>query len=295
VRAVPLKGALGAWVQGLDLSQPFTRGEEEELRALMASYRLLLFRGQSVPVGDHVRLGRVFGPVLDDERKGTGYVSNVRPGGFVPEGSLRFHSDLEFTSEPCQGLSLYALDVPAGCPTVYANAARAAAVLPDDLRTAVASRSALHLYDLVGQRGDVRYRESTLGPDGPLAPRHAHPVLLKHPVTGEDVLYVSQMQTGRILGVDDETSEALIAQLFGVLYAEPNTYRHEWSVGDIVVWDNIALQHARPVPPPRAPRTLHRLAIAEHSIFELVPGFEDFLRQRDAARSEGATAPCARG
>jgi taurine dioxygenase len=282
VRAVPLSGALGAWVQGLDLTGPFTEGDEVELRRLLAAHRLLLFRGQAIGVADHIRLGRVFGPVLDDERKGTGYVSNVRPGGFVPEGALWFHSDLAFTSEPCLGLSLYAVDVPAGCPTVYANAARAAAVLPDDLRAAVAGRSALHLYDLVGQRGDVRYREETLGPAQPLAPRHAHPVLLTHPVTGEEVLYVSQMQTGRIMGLDDETSEDLIARLFAVLYDDANTYRHDWSVGDVAVWDNIALQHSRPDPPPQAPRTLHRLAIAEHSIFELVPGFDDYLRRRDA-------------
>jgi len=282
VRATPLSAALGAEVHGADLSRPFSRAEEDELRSLMAAYRLLLFRGQSVPVADHLRLGRVFGPVLDDERKGTGYVSNVRPGGFVPEGELWFHSDLAFTSEPCLGLSLYALDVPAGCPTVFANGARAATLLPGDLRAAVSGKSALHLYDLAGQRGAVRYREAMLGPEGPLAPRHAHPVLMPHPVTGEEVLYVSMMQTDRILGVDAETSEDLISRLFAVLYDEANTYRHEWSVGDIAVWDNVALQHARPVPPPRVPRTLHRLAIAEHSIFELVPGFEEFLRQRDA-------------
>ncbi len=282
MRAEPLSGALGARVEGLDLSRPFTAHDQQELRRLMAAYRLLLFRGQSIGVADHVRLGRVFGPVLDDERKGTGYVSNVRPGGFVPEGVLWFHSDLAFTSEPCLALSLYAVDVPAGCPTLYANGARAASVMPADLRAAVAGRSALHLYDLAGQRGDLRYREETLGPEQPLAPRHAHPVLLTHPVTGDEVLYVSRMQTGRILSLDDEASEALIARLFDVLYDDDNTYRHDWAVGDIVIWDNIALQHARPVPPPRAPRTLHRLAIAEHSIFELVPGFEDHLRQRDA-------------
>jgi taurine dioxygenase len=282
VRAVPLSAAAGAVVDGIDLSQAFTDADKDELRQLMATHRLLLFRGQSVPVSDHLRLGSVFGPVLDDERKGTGYVSNVRPGGFVPEGALWFHSDLAFTTEPCLGLSLYALDVPSGCPTVFANAARAAALLPGDLRAAVERESALHLYDLAGQRGDVRYREATLGPDGPLAPRSVHPVLFTHPVTGEEVLYVSMMQTDRIVGVDPETSEDLIGRLFAVLYDESNTYCHEWSVGDIAVWDNIALQHSRPVPP-QAPRTLHRLAIAEHSIFELVPGFEDYLRDRDAA------------
>ena len=283
MRVEPLSGALGVGVTGLDLARPLSPAVQHELRSLMASAHLLLFRGQAITVGDHVRLGRTFGPVLDEDHKGVGYVSNVRPGGFVPEGTLLFHSDFAFTAEPCPGISLYALDVPAGCPTVWANAVRAAAMLPDDLRAAVADASALHLFDLVGQRGDARYREASLGPEGPLTPRWVHPVVLAHPATGADVLYVNQMQTDRIVDLDPQVGEALLQRLFGILYDASNTYRHDWEVGDIVVWDNVALQHSRPVPPPSAPRTLHRVAISEHSVFDLVPAFADYLSARDGA------------
>ena len=34
-------------------------------------------------------------------------------------------------------------------------------------------------------------------------------------------------------------------RLFDVLYAPENTYEHFWSNGDLVVWDNRALQHCR--------------------------------------------------
>jgi len=163
-------------------------------------------------------------------------------------------------------------------PTVFANAARAATLLSPEVRRAVTGRSALHLFDLAEQRGDIRYRSDML-PEGPLAPRWAHPVLLCHPVTGDEVLYVSQMQTDRIVDVDPDESEELLATLRAALYADSNVYRHDWSVGDIVVWDNVALQHARPVPP-RAPRTLHRVAISDHSVFDLVPGFDAYLAAR---------------
>jgi taurine dioxygenase len=277
VRITPLTDALGVEVTGLDLSRPLAARHQDELRAAYRRHRLLLFRGQSVDVGDHVRLAGYLGPVREDAN-GVGYVSNVRPGGFVPEGRLLFHSDFAFTAEPCLGISLYALDVPAGCPTVWANAARAAAVLPADLRAAVADARALHLFDLRLQRGDIRYREDEL-PDEPLAPRWVHPVLLAHPADGDDVLYVSEMQTDRVLGAD----RALLERLLGILYDDINTYRHEWSVGDIVVWDNVALQHARPVPPPAAPRTLHRVAISDRSIFDLVPEFATYVAQRARA------------
>jgi taurine dioxygenase len=277
VRTQPLCDALGVEVRGLDLSRPLGQADQDELRATYRHHRLLLFRGQSIAVEDHVRLARCLGPVREDQN-GVGYVSNVRSGGFVPGGRLFFHSDFAFTAEPCLGISLYALDVPAGCPTVWANAARAATVLAADLRAAVADAQALHLFDLRLQRGDVHYREDEL-PDEPLAPRWIHPVLLRHPVTGEQVLYVSEMQTDRVLGAD----RSLLPRLLETLYDDANTYRHEWSVGDIVVWDNVALQHARPVPPPAAARTLHRVAISDRSIFDLVPEFAAYVAEREGA------------
>ena len=279
MRTQPLCDALGVEVRGLDLSRPLAPAEQDELRAAYRRHRLLLFRGQAVAVEDHVRMVRCLGPVREDDN-GIGYVSNVRPGGFVPEGRLFFHSDFAFTAEPCLGISLYALDVPAGCPTVWANAARAAAVLAPDVRAAVTGADALHLFDLRLQRGDVRYREDEL-PDDRLAPRWIHPVLMRHPDTGEEVLYVSQMQTDRVLGADRSLLECLLE----TLYDDSNTYAHDWSVGDIVVWDNVALQHARPVPPPAAPRTLHRVAIGERTIFDLVPEFAAYVAGRDGASS----------
>ena len=279
MRTESLSGALGVVVTDVDLSRPLPVGDQHQLRAAYERHRLLLFRGQSISVEDHVRLARYLGPVLDEDDKGIGYVSNVRPDGFVPEGPLLFHSDFAFTAEPCLGISLYALDVPAGCPTVWANAARAATHLPPDLRAAVADARALHLFDLKLQRGDIRYREEDL-PDGPLAPRWVHPVLLRHPITGDEVLYVSEMQTDRVLGAD----RSLLERLLQILYDESNTYRHDWSVGDIAVWDNVALQHARPVPPPAAARTLHRVAITDRSIFDLVPAFAAYVAERDAGR-----------
>jgi len=279
VRVRTIRGAFGVEVTGVDLSCALGPAEEEALRHLYATECLLLFPGQAIGLEDHVRLCRTFGPVLDEGHKGVGYVSNVRADGFVPEGDLYFHSDFAFTAEPCLGISLYALDVPAGCPTLFANAARAAARLPDELRRAVEGRSALHLFDLAEQRGDVRYRTGML-PEGPLAPRWVHPVLLRHPLTGDEILYVSQMQTDRIVDMDPGESEDLLTRLRAVLYEEGNVYRHEWAVGDVVVWDNVALQHARPVPPSRVPRTLHRVAISDHSVFDLVPGFAEYLAAR---------------
>ena len=278
-----LTASFGAVID-FDLRHPLDLTERRELQELFAARHLLLFPGQDISYEDQVRLVGYLGPVLPG---GPEWVSNVRENGLVPEGALLFHSDFIFTAEPSLGLCLYAVEVPPrGCPTSFADAVRAAGRLPSELRARVQGRRALNVFDLSDQRGDVRFREATLGPETPLSPRYAHPVLMRHPTTGQELLSVNEMQTDRIIGLDGPESEETIHALWAVLYAPENTYAHQWRVGDLVVWDNIAVQHGRPAPPRHEPRTMRRVTMAEHSVFDLVPGFVEAR----AARAKPAKA-----
>jgi alpha-ketoglutarate-dependent taurine dioxygenase len=70
-------------------------------------------------------------------------------------------------------------------------------------------------------------------------------VARRHPRTGKTTLYVSQQVTQDIVGLSPDDNEELLEELFEHLYAPDNVYAHEWRTGDLVVWDNQALQHAR--------------------------------------------------
>ena len=195
-----LTASFGAVID-FDLRHPLDLTERRELQELFAARHLLLFPGQDISYEDQVRLVGYLGPVLPG---GPEWVSNVRENGLVPEGALLFHSDFIFTAEPSLGLCLYAVEVPPrGCPTYFADAVRAAGRLPSELRARVQGRRALNVFDLSDQRGDVRFREATLGPETPLSPRYAHPVLMRHPTTGQELLSVNEMQTDRIIGLDE--------------------------------------------------------------------------------------------
>ena len=278
-----LTASFGAVID-FDLRHHLDPTQQRELRDVFATRHLLLFPEQDIAYEDQVRLVGYLGPVLPG---GPEWVSNVRENGLVPEGALLFHSDFIFTAEPSLGLCLYATEVPPrGCPTFFADAVGAAGRLPSELRARVRGRRALNVFDLSDQRGDVRFREATLGPETPLSPRYAHPVLMRHPTTGQELLSVNEMQTDRIIGLDDPESEETIHALWALLYASENTYAQQWRVGDLVVWDNIAVQHGRPAPPRHEPRTMRRVTMAEHSVFELVPGFAEAR----AARAKPASA-----
>ncbi len=75
-----------------------------------------------------------------------------------------------------------------------------------------------------------------------------HPVVLPHPHTGRRALYVNDF-ADRIAGMDRADSDAVLAELRAHLDAEAPCYVHHWRTGDLVLWDNIGIQHRRdPVP-----------------------------------------------
>ena len=258
MRTSPLSPAFGVVIADLDLTGDLAR-YEDELRDLLREHQMLCFRASDLAGEDQKRLLACFGPLVDESFDGSGwsYVSNVEPGGVLGDGPFLFHSDLEFTPEPLWVLSLYAMELPDDPTTTrFANGARAAERLDPELVAELDGRTAIHVFPLLEGRGDARYRVRDLD-DG--APRAEHPVLLSHPVTGARILYVTAMQTDSVVGLPEDQSEALLARLWAELYAPDNVYEHEWRVGDLLVWDNLALQHARGAVTGR--RTLRRVPV----------------------------------
>ncbi len=255
---VALSEALGVEVRGVDLHGDL-EPVADELRGLLADHHLLCFCAPDLRAEDQLRLLETFGPVLDESRDGSGWtlVSNVEEGGVLGAGEFLFHSDLEFTDDPVRVLSLYAVELPA-TPTAtrFANTARAAREIDAATRERIAGRRGLHVYPLLEARGDARYRLADVD-DG--AARAEHPVLMTHPITSVELLYVGAMQTDSIVGLPEAESEALLARCWEILYAPDNVYEHVWSPGDLLVWDNLALQHARDAVQGR--RTLRRIPV----------------------------------
>jgi taurine dioxygenase len=272
---VDVAGPIGVEVRGVDLHEPLDDESVAPLRDAFDRRHLLLFRAQEISGDEQVRLCRHFGPIAREGAEEHGLVSNTDPGGILREGALPFHSDFAFTHEPVRALSLYALVVPeGGAPTVFADAVGVLDRVPTALRLELDHRSVVNVYDFSGPT-DRRMRERDLPPGSPIVER---PLVGEHRLLGVPVVNANAMHTDRIVGLPEPESEALLAELFAHLYAPENTFVLDWTVGDVAVWDNLALQHHRPAFPHAAPRSMQRVCINEKTSHQLVPNMAQLIR-----------------
>jgi taurine dioxygenase len=254
IQAIPLSDALGVELVDFDIRQPCGPDDQSALRRLFCEHHLLLVRGQSVSPEDQTRFVGFFGPVRDrgDDNAGA-FVSNRggRPAGAGTgkrPGRLLWHSDGVYGPRPGIATSLLAQEVwPESVPTMFASGARAYAQLPVALRDRVDGLHALFLRDLLVERTDVRLREEDIPEDEPERfTKFVHPVVWLLPHADQRVLLINELATSHIIELPRDESEALLHDLFSRMYAGDNVYTHSWRNGDLIIWDNQALQHSRP-------------------------------------------------
>jgi taurine dioxygenase len=264
VRIEPASPALGSVVHGVDLSRPVADDTwAAVLDALRASY-LLVFPAQHALDDDgHVAVARRFGPVAEEgfPPGPVTHVSNLRPGGILGSDAASFHIDYGFFPQPYPYLSLCAVDVPrSGAETWFVNGVLAASTLTGERRNHLRGLSARQAIDVAAPGGQaaVRVRVGRLDES---YPHQVRPVLWPHRDDGREILAVWQQHTDAILPLPPEESTALIEDLYRHLYRPEHTYVHRWQRGDLLVWDNHALQHGRPDVGVAELRTLRRVAV----------------------------------
>jgi taurine dioxygenase len=265
-----LTPAFGTEITGLDPDAALAdAATSARLRELFDTRGVLVFRDLDIDQPTQANIIRMLiglGPLGAGETGSARpngdpfYVSNKEPEGGAPFGRLLFHSDMMWSDHTFQVLSLYAVEVqPPVAPTIFASAAEAWATLPDDVRTKVESLRAVQ-----GHNEEERARAED-DPDVLITtfdnlPTRTTPIAYPHPRTGQPVLYVSQQMTREIDGLPHDESEALLSELFDHLYRPDALYEHDWRNHDLVAWDNVAIQHARPNVTVEGPvRTLRKL------------------------------------
>ncbi|MFF3573907.1 TauD/TfdA dioxygenase family protein [Nocardia jiangxiensis] len=270
MKAVTITDNVGVELQDLDLSKPFDADEIRILRGAFDTGGVVLVRGQKLRDEDHDRFVTSLGD-LHTFRWGSTveYLSNVMKDNPSLAGSRRllFHNDGAYRGNIASGTSLYAQDVsPTSPPTAFASTVRAYENLSDELKARIEN---LHAYNMFDPRDlDAEQKRVMLVdyPDGAdLSPIQSavHPVVTVVPHTGKKALFVNEFNTSHIVeyGPGSEEGEDLLQTLFAALYKEENIYTHHYENDDLVLFNNLAVQHARTGQIDRNPRTLRRLVL----------------------------------
>ena len=278
----PLDGAPFGVEVDLDPTTPLSTAEGIELRRLLAANDVLVVRG-GMTERQQVAFCNAIAPVLPQGPRAVIHdrpplpqptvirLSNVIDDGPLGNDALGYHHEFAYLPTPCTGLSLYAEDVEDGqVGTRFVSGRMAYAALPSAMQRRLERLQGLFVaqFDTNVRRSLGRHRDSEVDPT---FPRAVHPVVIPHPVTGEQVLYVNNSQTDRILGVGDAESEDLLQVLFGYLYDGRFLYEHRYRPGDLVVWDNLNIQHGRAPAQPALHRTLRRVVFGDKAPWEEWP------------------------
>lgn len=281
IEVVATGGPLGAEIRGVDLSRPLDDATFKAIEAAWHEHLVLLFRDQRLTDEQLTAFGARFGELHPAPHHEYGenaaglhwaveLISNVlrngKPIGALGAGEAIWHSDMSMYEIPASATLLYAEVIPpAGGNTRFTNLRRAYETLPDELRRAVEGRRSIHdIAYLAG--GGVRpgWQEVADKSQGPGA---RHPVVRTHPGTGRKALYLGRMGNGYIEGYSVPESDALLDRLWTHMTRPELIWEHRWRVGDLLVWDNRCVAHARGSFPADTQRVLRRITAMSEKPF----------------------------
>ncbi len=267
----PLTSAIGAEIEGVDLSQPLNDAQFEAVSTAFKQHLVLFFRNQSLQPQDIVGFAKLFGPVgaypfakpLPDHPEVIAIIKE--PEQKTVFGGI-WHTDSAYLQEPSAASVLYSLEVPdVGGDTLFSNMYLAWENLDDDLKETIKTKSALHSSDKNRAKLRAEHLDNGKMPaiqDAMQKVHEAwHPIVRKHPRTQKPSLYISPAHTTGIRGMSDEESKPLLEQLFQHALLDDFKCRFRWSPGTLAIWDNRCTLHYPVNDYQGVRRVMHRVTV----------------------------------
>lgn len=249
IKVTPLGFAAGAQVTGVDLRKPLSNEDQSRIHEAWLEHIVLVFPEQDLTPEQQIEFSRRFGVLdthesqapstLHPDHREILVLTNKMVGGKKSgtyNSGRNWHTDLSYTSRPAKGAILHCKEKPpVGGDTMWANLYLALETLTPPIRGLIENLEALHDVSMV--RGIELRDPVDVAEMKRRNPPVIHPVVRTHPETGRKSLLVNQ-RIRRFLGMSDEESQSLLALLNAHATSPEFVYRHRWSLGDVVMWDN---------------------------------------------------------
>lgn len=273
----PSGQSCGATVTGVDLSGELTEQLVADIRAAWLQHKVLAFAGQQMDDDALERFTTAMGGFGEDPFfapiKGRQNIAAIlrEADETSPLFAENWHSDWSFLAQPPSGTCLLAVDIPpTGGDTLFANQIAAFNALTperqDFLRGLTAIHSAQLAYAPDGSYGEKdNGRSMDIRPDESARATQTHPLVQRHPETGEEALYSTLGYIIGIEGMDQADAIALLSELAQWQSRDEFVYRHRWEPDMLVMWDNRSVLHKATGGYEGHRRELHRTTIAAYA------------------------------
>lgn len=255
---------LGVIIEGFN-GATADEAEVAELKRLIYTHKIAVLKGQDLSTDEFVELGGLLGepesyyePMYHHPDNKMVFVSsNVPQDGKqvgVPKTGKFWHIDYQFMARPFSITLIYPQVVPQlNRGTYFIDLGKAYEALPQELKDAVSGTTAIHSASRYFKirPGDV-YRPigEVLAEIELKTPAVRHPAVVKHPFTGESILYISEGMTAGLTDANGKQLEDdLLHRLMEATGQYDTTFEHEhihlqrFDHGDLLIWDNRSLAH----------------------------------------------------
>ncbi len=280
-----LHPTFAAEVRGFDFSAPVDDETRDRIVAAMDEHAVLVFANEApVADSDHVRFGRAFGPLLRQRMQQTVSGRRIRlstdelvdvgnldedgriyaaddPRRAFSKGNLLWHSDVTFDPVRATYSLLSAHRIPpSGADTEFADMRAAYDALPDGTKARIDGLSAEHSIwhsRVLGGMPEVGDEVRATRPPA------RHPLVQLNPRTGRKSLYLAS-HASHVVELPRAEGRALLDELTAHATQAAFVYRHVWSAGEIVMWDNLQTMHrGTPFDDTLYPRDMRRVTVLE--------------------------------
>src|SRR3954465_13271598 len=263
MKIIPSGEALGAAIEGLDLSKPFAQEQLVAVIQALGRHGVVRFPRQtltgrqlrdfSAQLGDlEINVGSAGyqEPDVPEVMILSNIVENGRAIGLADAGQ-GWHTDMSYSRMIAFANVLYGIKIPRrnGEPlgaTQFSNMQAAYAGLPEEVKRNLDGKTVLHDFNKFWEM--MRREKGSKRPALTEAQRKAkppvsHPIFLRHPLTGQRVLYCNPGYAVRINELPGKESDEMLEYLFEHQLKPEYLYTSSWQEGDVLVWEAIGTIH----------------------------------------------------
>ena len=267
--------SLGIEILDFDYNDIFDKKRIEELRNQWLKYSIIIFKNLELSHQQLEKFSLAFGDFGDDPyiHPIVGHKNIIEVKREANEKAQPFggswHSDWSFQECPPSATLLHSKIIPPiGGDTFFINTHKAYGDLTDDIKnkidSLIVSHSAIRPYadDGFYALEKDKDRSMKIKPSPKAKEFILHPLVRTHPETRKKSLFINQVYSIAVEGMNEKDSNELLTFLFLHMDQDKYIYKHKWQENMLVMWDNRSVNHCAQGGYQGYQRLLHRTTLS---------------------------------